>query len=244
MEPAQLWGVLAAFLRILPVCVALVAFTRSWIGASVALSLGLALAWGLSQPLAPPLATLGVCLAWALRELCLGAIVALCLGLPLLALSWGARLAEQATGVFGARAGPVATLYGVAALFLALQLGLHRSLLIGLRESWSVAPPLAAGFQARAFALGIAGLVLEALALGLALGLPLLVSVLLLDASLTLVARLMGSRGTASWAPALKGPLLVWLISLLLMPALLEVPSALRLSMRNLRELTQSVGRQ
>jgi flagellar biosynthesis protein FliR len=245
MTQAQLESVLVVFVRLLPLCLLLTSLTRGWVGASVALSLGLALAAGLAPGLAvPALPTLGAAALGALflRELCLGSLVALSLGLPLAAAGWSARFSELAALPGGARSGPIATLYGLAALFLALTLGAHRSLVVAFHESFLAAPPTNPVFHVQAFGLGVVRLVADALGLAVALGLPLLVSVLLLSASWALVARLLGQRGLDAWGASLKGPLFGLLAAVLIAPAVMEVPAALRTGLRVVRELTRSVG--
>jgi type III secretory pathway component EscT len=175
------------------------------------------------------------------RELCLGGVVALALLLPLSAAGWAPRFAEPSLGE--ARVGgPISTLYGLGAVLLSVELGLHRSLVIALHGSLLSAPPAAGTLDGAAFALGVARLVGEAFALALALGLPLLASLWLLDAALALVGRAVGQHPKPSLAGLVRGPLFVLLGTALALPILSEVPAALRVALRLARELARDVG--
>jgi flagellar biosynthesis protein FliR len=241
------WALLLT--RILPLCLLLVSLTRGVVGWAVSLSLGGALAAALSLGTVPasgfapavsaaPLAALLL----FVREFCLGGLVALALLLPLAAAGWAARFSEVAAGPWGTRPGPISTLYVLAAAFLCLTLGVHRSLVIGLHQSLSLAPLGGARFDGPAFGLGVVRLVGEAFALSFALGLPLLCSCLLIEASLALLKRLLGHGSTHALGPALSRPLFYLVAGGLLWPAVHEMPSALRVGSRLLRELTLRVA--
>ncbi len=246
LQPASLLPWTLLFARVLPLCLVLVGVTRRVLGWTVALSLGAALMAALSvgtplESAARTGADTSLLLLLA-RELCLGALVALALLLPLAAAGWAARFSELAAGPWGHRAGPLSTLYLLAATFLCLTLGIHRSLLIGLHESLRLAPLAASSFVGAEFGLGVVRLVGEAFALSFALGLPLLCSFLLIEAVLCMVRRLFGRGPGEAFGPALSRPLLYLLAAALLWPAVSEVPSALRHGMRLLRELTLRVA--
>jgi hypothetical protein len=230
------------FARALPLCVLLVRLSRGLLGWWVALSLGLSLAPGLALGLAPGAAPASwpAVLVALLRELCLGGLVALSLLLPVAAAGWAARFSEQAVGPWRGRpSGPIAAIYGLAAGFLCLELGLHRLLVIGLHESLLVAPPAVGAGLGLPFALGVVRLVATAVALAVALGLPLLACALLLEAGRELLGRLLGPASRAILWPSLTRPLLVLLAAGLLMPTISELPAALRVGLRLLRELTR-----
>lgn len=234
-----------AFVRALPLCLLAVKASRGLLGGSVALSLCLAFAVGLGSGVgAVPLDTLsaGELAARTLRELCLGSLVALALLTPLMAVSWAVRFSELAQGTALGRAGPLSTLYGLAALFLALTLGLHRSLLVGLAQSRLVAPSSVATFQPQVFAFGVVQLIGEALAFAVALGMPLLLSVLLLEATFALLARIFGRPSAQAWGPLFTRPLFVLVAGLLAVPLVARVPEALRVGLRLSRELAQRAG--
>ena len=78
----------------------------------------------------------------------------------------------------------------------------------------------------------------EALALSFALGLPLLCSCLLIEATFALLKRLLGPGSSHALGPALSRPLFYLVAAGLLWPAVTQMPSALRLGSRLLRELT------
>jgi flagellar biosynthesis protein FliR len=244
-DASELASVFWAFLRALPLGLLAVRASRGVIGVSVALSLCLALAVGLGSGVrALPLDALsaGELFARVLRELCVGSLVALSLLTPLMAVSWGVRFSELVQGTALGRAGPLSTLYGLSALFLALTLGLHRSLLVGLAQSRLVAPSAAATFHPEVFAFGVVQLVGEALAFAVALGMPLLLSVLLLEATFALLARLFGRPSAQAWGPLLARPLFVLIAGLLAVPLVARVPEALRVGLRLSRELAQRAG--
>ncbi|MFT3924685.1 MAG: flagellar biosynthetic protein FliR [Myxococcales bacterium] len=232
------------FARIFPLILLLVALSRGLVGWLVALSAGLALSVGLSLgvgPLPDPSALLrpASLVLSITRELCLGSLAALALLLPLAAFGWAARFSELAwSGVSRARSGPIATAYVLAALVLCLNLGLERSLVIGLQQSVLLAPPGRAGFDSAAFGLGVVRLVGEALALSLAVGLPLLCACLVVEAALALVRRGLGRAAGQAVGPALAQPLFLLLAAVLLWPAVVQAPAALRVGLRLLRELT------
>jgi flagellar biosynthesis protein FliR len=237
------WAFLLA--RILPLCLLLVGLSKGLLGWAVSFSLGGALAVALSlgtfpaggsSPLPPP--AVPTLLVLMLRELCLGSLVALALLLPLAAAGWAARFSEVAAGPWGTRPGPISTLYLLSAGFLCLTLGIHRSLVIGLHQSVSLAPLGSVSFDSADFGLGVVRLVGEAFGLSLALGLPLLCSCLLIEAGLALLKRVLGHGSQLALGPALSRPLFYLVLGGLLWPVVTEVPSALRHGSRLLRELT------
>jgi flagellar biosynthesis protein FliR len=241
------WACLLA--RILPLCLLLAKLTRNLLGWSVALSLAPALAAGLSLAVLPgpaSLSSLGGSLLPILiliaRELCLGSLVALALLLPVSAAGWAARFSEVAAGPWGMREGPISTLYVLAATYLSLTLGLHRSLLIGLHESMRLAPIASPSFASAEFGLGVVRLVADALVLSLALGLPLLCSCLLIESVLGLLRRVLGRASADALGASLSRPLFYLVASALLWPAVSQVPSALRHGARALRELTLRIA--
>lgn len=238
---------LLLFARVLPTSLLLGRLSRGIVGWTAALSLGLALAWGLSPGHVDPAArpALGaVSLSFALiRELCLGGIVGLAVLLPIAALGWTPRFAELSLGgpALG-RSGPISALFGLLSLFVALTLGAHRSLAIALHESLLTAPLLGAVFDARAFALGVAQLVSQAFGLALAIGLPLLLSLLVAEASLAALLRLFGRVGESAGASLFMAPLFVLLSAVLALPLVSRMPEALRVSLRLLRELVADIA--
>jgi|GEM_PF-4980355 len=227
--------------RVCPVCLLLLGLTRGIVGWPAALSLGLAMVAGLSvgQPLvAPPSADAVALLLLLARELCLGSLVGLALMLPIAAFGWAASFAERGQAPATPRAGPIATLYALGALFLCLSLGAHRSLVIGLHQSLSLAPPGQGRFDSAAFGLGVVRLVGEAMALAVALGLPLLCAWLVLEGGLALLQRVFGPAARHALGPALARPLSYLIAAGLLWPAVSQAPVALRVGLRLLRELT------
>jgi type III secretory pathway component EscT len=240
-------ALVAAFARAAPLCLLLTALSRGLLGASVAGSLGLSLALALApagavsagvEPTRGPIA-LALLL---LRELACGSLVALALLLPLAAIVWAVRFSELVASPFGQRSGPLAALYGLATGFLCLSLGLQRSLVIGLHESILLAAPASRPLNPAAFGLGVVQLVSEAFALALALGLPLLLSVSLVELGFALLRRSLGTAAQGVLGPSLRWPLLVLLGLGCLMPAVSEVPLALRAGLRLMRELIPRVA--
>ena len=110
--------------------------------------------------------------------------------------------------------------------------------MIGLHQSLSLAPLGSASFDSSDFGLGVVRLVGEAFGLSFALGLPLLCSCLLIEASLALLKRVLGHGPQLAFGPALSRPIFYLVAGGLLWPVVSEVPSALRHGSRLLRELT------
>ncbi len=230
--------------RLAPLGLGLSLFSRSLFGAAVSASLVLSLAVFFAPLAGPGAAALPslvgpTAVVLVLREFCLGTLVVLSLLLPLYALGLAGRFAEF-TSSLGSRlrSGPVATLYGLCAAALCLQLGLHRSLVLGLDASLRLAPLAAPPLNMQSWAFGVVQLVAASFALALSLGLALLLSTWLIEVGSSVFVRATGLSG-AAFGPALKGPVFLLLALGLLAPAVAEVPAALRVFQRLLRELTQ-----
>lgn len=239
---ALLWLV-----RLSPLWALLVWLSRGMFSGLVAASMVLALAVffvpvgaaTLSGSTVVPLVALGMSL---LRELCLGALVALAIGLPLWAAYAAARFSEQTSALgYAQAAGPIGLLYGLCAAALSLSLGVHRTLILALHGSLLSAPVQGPNFSGQAWVWGVVQLVGESFGLALALGIPLLFSVWLLEIACAIWLRV--GRAHGPLALGLKGPVFLLLALLLLAPLVAEVPAALRVFQRLLREVTQSVVR-
>lgn len=239
--------VLLLLARLAPLGICLAWFSRGLFGVTVSASLVLALAVFFAPDATVAHAHPG--LVWPLwlvsllREFCLGTLVALALSLPLVALSFAARFAEFTSSLgLRNRAGAITLLYALAVGSLCLSLGLHRSLVLALNESLQMAPLHGSGFSAQSWAMGVVQLVSTTLALSVALALPLLLSTWLLEVIFSVFSRVAGQTWFGAES-ALKGPLFVLLALGLLGPAVAEVPGALRVFHRLMRELTQSAVR-
>lgn len=230
--------------RVLPVSLVLASLTRGFVPREVALSLGLALAVALAPLAGTSLSAEGLVLAVALvRELCVGLVFALALGMALQASVWAvgmARPREARSPVFE----PLATAYGLCAAWLVVSLGGLRALVIGLGESFRDAGLGAARLDARAFALGVGQLAADAFATALGFGLPLVLALWLLDVGLALVARVIAPRTGASAAIGALGPLLALAAgALLLAPIVARSPVAVRAAIEAARALTRAFAR-
>ena len=113
--------------RVLPLGLALIAFTRGWVPTAVALSTCLALACALTPlaGVAPTWVSVGVLALWSLRELCIGAAFALALSLALIASGWAVRSSQAADARLAVE--PLSQAYVLCACWLVLSLGALRA---------------------------------------------------------------------------------------------------------------------
>jgi flagellar biosynthesis protein FliR len=228
--------------RVLPLGLALIAFTRGWLPSAVALSACLALTGALT-PLAgaaPTWVGVGVLALWSLRELCIGAAFALALGFALIASGWAVRSSQAADSRLAVE--PLSRAYVLCACWLVLSLGALRAVVIGLAESFRDAPLVGAPLVARTFALGSAQLAADALATAFGVALPLLVGVWLIELALALVARVL-APGSLALPPVLR-PLLVLAAVALALPSIVaRAPEAVRTAITAARALTRALAR-
>lgn len=148
--------------------------------------------------------------ALALRELLLGLVYALPLGLPLYAIEWSGTLSGRAFGAPGAdRALSSLLLTASAALFFAL--GGHRVALRMLAAELARAPLGQVATPGNAFALvgSAAALLADAFALALLLALPAIAALFLSELGVALASRGSGARSLPLLVPALRP--IVWL---------------------------------
>lgn len=237
---------LLVFARVLPLALVLASLSRALVPPAVALSASLALALAL-VPLAMPAATSAplshessAVLLGLLRELCIGGVFALSLGAALSALGWAVRM-SQGPGTLAA-VDPFARAYVLCAGYLVLSLGGLRALVIGLAESFRDAGLGGTKLDGRALALGAAQLVADALASALGFALPLLLGVWLLEASLGLIARVLG-QGALVGASLLRPLVFFFAAAALLVPVTSHAPEAVRAAIASARALTQALAR-
>jgi flagellar biosynthetic protein FliR len=209
-----------------------------------ALTLVIALcAWpAVSLPAAGlPLSPLALA-ALAARELLIGVVYALALGLPLRAFEWagalGGRFAAQSAG-----AEPFARLQLFAAVAAFFSLGGHRVAIAALADSVVRTPVgvLAAPADAGALALGSARMVADAVELALLLALPVAAAVVIAEIALSLSARAASASGLLLASAPLRAGLglaVIWmgaLLTLTLLPR--EIERGLAAAGRLLQEL-------
>lgn len=242
-SPSALWlPFLLVLARVLPLGLALLAFTRGWLPSAVALSACLALACALT-PLSGPAPTwvgVGELALWSLRELCIGATFALALGLALIASGWAVRASQSADTRLAIE--PLSQSYVLCACWLVLSLGAQRAVVIGLAESFRDAPLGGSRLVARTFALGSAQLAADALATALGVALPLLVAVWLIELVLALIARVL-APGSSTLVPVLRPLLVLLAVALALMPIVARAPEAVRSAISAARALTRALAR-
>jgi len=235
-------SLLLVLARILPVGFSLFAFTRGFVPREVALSLVLSLAVALA-PVAGasvPNAPLSLVLA-LVRQLCIGGVFALAIGMALSASAWAVRMAQPRSprAVPGE---PLATAYGLCASWLVLSLGGLRALVTGLGESFGDAGLTGTRLDARAFALGVGQLATDAFATALGFALPLVLALWLLELSLALAARVLAPRATGP-GEALAPLLSLVALALLLTPVVSRAPAGVRAAIVAARQLTRTFAR-
>jgi flagellar biosynthesis protein FliR len=233
------------FARVLPLGAALIVFTRGWIPSAVAISLCLALSCALT-PLAgeaPTWVSVGALALWLLRELCIGGAFALALSLALIASGWAVRLSQGPESRLAVA--QLSQSYVLYACWLALSLGAQRAVLIGLAESFRDAPLAGTTLGVRAFALGSAQLVADALVTAIGVALPLLVSVWLIELTCSLIVRVLapGALATTALQPVLRPLVLLAALALLLGPVAGQAPDAVRAAIVAARTLTRALAR-
>jgi type III secretory pathway component EscT len=202
-----------------------------WLGLAVAL----ALAAGLIAGTPPVLLETS---AWALsagvlREVLVGLAFASAALLPLLVLRASVRLAE---GECAGERAPLSTLYALAACALTLSLGGLRGYVQALSQSLVILP-LGVLRPTRAALLHETQLIVaQAIGAAIALGLPLVTAIWLLDLTLSLVLRLAHSSEKAETSP-LRRALVLGVLGLLCAPWVSRLPELLRAALRAAREL-------
>jgi flagellar biosynthesis protein FliR len=240
---AESWlaGALLSGARVLPVCGFAAVLSGGVIPWPVAMSLALALTAAFVRPLAglpldPRLVGAG------LRELGLGFAFALAALLPIAALGWAARLAEHTVlGLAGRKGSPLARLYGLVAVLTFVSLSGHRALVMGLSASLRDVPLGALSLDASALSFGAAAFVADAFGFAFALAIPLLLSLWVAGALVSLAARALGTG--AGLDGSLRAPLYALLAGLLLAPLAARTPDAMRAGLSAARAAIAHIGR-
>lgn len=133
----------------------------------------------------------------AMRELTVGLLLGLAIGLPLHAMGWSGQLIDtwrgasnaQSVGVSGESTSPLGAFMFAFSLALFFALGGHRLALMALADAWSSTPVASAGDGFTSSALGAARLTADALALAVSVAAPAAVALLLLELGMGLVGR-------------------------------------------------------
>lgn len=184
--------------RIGPVVVVTPFFSTRGGPATLRLALLLALTL-VFAPIARAHATLptGPAGLYALRELAIGTAWAIAVAVPFHAMDVAGRLADLARGASlaeviapttGDRTSPLGDLLSLAAVAAFFALGGHRAAMLGLAASLEQAPIGALSADGR-FGVEAARIVASSLTLGVALALPVLVTLVVVEIGLGLVAR-------------------------------------------------------
>jgi type III secretory pathway component EscT len=232
------WALLAA--RIAPSGCLLSLLSRGAVPAWLGLGFALAIAAGLA-PSVPPALVAGppqALLAAGLRELCVGFAFASAALVPLfgLRLAVGFSVGERSTD----RA-PLSTLYVLAALAVTLALGGLRAYVKAFWQSL-VELPLAAITQPSRLLEETQSIVAQALSVALALGLPLLSAIFLLDLTLSLSLRVAHSESKLE-SSALRRALVLGLCVLLCAPLASRMPELVRAALIEARAVALRLGK-
>jgi type III secretory pathway component EscT len=206
-----------------------------WLGFAFALALSAGLATGLS-PVLVASAPAALLLAIA-RELAVGLLFAVAALIPFFALGAGIRLVESEPG----QPTPLSTLYTLAAAALTLSLGGLRAYVKALSESLRVLPLAAPHFTRSQLLDETVAMVTQAINAALALGLPLLTAVWLLDLCLSLALRVAHAGERTDKLP-LRRALVLGLLSLVCAPWLSRLPELTRGALHGARALLVRLG--
>lgn len=226
LAPPELALSLLLFARVAPSTVLLALLARGalpiWLGLGFALALALGLAAGMAPPALPsaPAWWLG---AFA-RELCVGLCFAGAALVPFFGLKLGLAFALREP--LSERAS-FATLYLVAAAALTLSLGGLRAYVQALSGSLAILPLVGAGLPRASLLDETQAIVGQAIEIALALGLPLLAALWLLDLCLALVARVLHGREKVEALPVRRA-LALGLFVLLCAPWASRLPELTR----------------
>jgi len=239
----ELLQALLVWARVLPLGLALSTFSRALVPSAVGLSLTLALAAALipAAGAGPELLGVAALVLALLRELAIGATFALALALALLSIPWAVSLSAGAEMLAPLRR-TLETPYALCAGWLVLSLGAARAIVTGLAESFRDAPLAGAVLSTRAFALGAAQLVTDAVATAFGFALPLLVALWLMSFTLAALRRALLPSALAQ-QPAVAGLLATLAAALLLVPIASRAPEAVRHAIEVARLLTRGFAR-
>lgn len=233
-----------ALARSLPLCLLLPLGARD-IPRAIALSLWLALAcllYGFSSP-APSAVALQELVPALLYELGVGALFAAACAVPFVALQWSGQLAHATLLLRGAaELGPVGTLFRLAGLNVFFLLGGARALCVALVSSLEDVPLGAAHFANASLFAAFAQLLVDLGGVMLAMALPLVLSVWIVELGLAMLARASGHVFVATQAPA-RLLLAIALLGLTFTPVVDAFPTAVRDAMENARALIRALSR-
>lgn len=225
--PAELSGALLVAARILPSGLVVSLASRGGVPLWLGLGLALAIAAGLLGDVPAPQALDHARLLSALpRELCLGLVFASAVATPFFALGAGVRFVAGRNEP-ASLSPPLRTLYLLSALALTLSLGGLRAYARALSDSLRSLPIAAAALNREQLLAETQTIVTQALAAALALGLPLLSALWLLDLTLALVQRVVHATGKVELSPLRRGCLLL-LLALLCAPLVSRMPELVR----------------
>jgi flagellar biosynthesis protein FliR len=207
-----------------------------WLG----LGFALALAAGLSAGL-PPAPLVNAPLAWLsalARELCVGLAFASAALVPWLGLSGGVGLSLRSPPELRAT---FRTLYVLAAAALTLSLGGLRAYVKALSASFALLPLSAPSLRRAALLAETQAIVAQAIEVALALGIPLLMALWLLDLCLALVQRVAHAREkTEAWP--LRQALALGLLVLLCAPWATRLPELTRVALGAAHAVLRRLG--
>jgi type III secretory pathway component EscT len=209
----------------------------SWLGLGCALALAAGLGAGL-PPVSLSLAPFAVSAA-ILRELCLGFSFAFAALLPFFALSGGIGLVEREPSVERA---PFRALYLLAGAALTLSLGGLRAYARALSESLRVLPLATANLSRVALLAQTQLIVAQAIGVAIALALPLLTALWLLDLCLALVQRVAHGESKTEVLPVRRA-LSLGLLVLLCAPLASRLPELTRAALNAANELLLRLAR-
>jgi type III secretory pathway component EscT len=209
----------------------------SWLGLGFALALAAGLGTGL--PPVPVAHAPFAVLAAIFRELCVGLAFAGAALLPFFALSGGLALVEREPN---AERAPFRSLYLLAATALTLSLGGLRAYARALSESLRVLPLATASLSRGALLAETQAIVAQAIHVAIALALPLLSALWLLDLCLALVQRVAHGESKIDALPVRRA-LLLGLLVLLCAPLASRLPELTRAGLNAAHDLLLRLAR-
>jgi len=232
-----------ALARCLPLGLLMPLFARE-VPRAISLSLWLALS-ALLYGFSGPVEALHGYALWkaALSELGIGTIFGAACAAPFVAIAWTGQLSQASLLLRSpAESGPVTTLFRLAALNLFFMLGGQRALCAALISSLEDVPLGLSRFGAEPFLGSVAQLMVDVCATMLAFGLPLVLTLWIVDFGMALVARASGhNQYVAAKAPArfVAG---VLVLALSFTPVIDAFPGAVRDAMQSARSLIRALA--
>ncbi len=176
-------------------------------------------------------------------ELAVGLVFALACAVPFFALQWTGQLSQTVVLLrANVEAGPLTSLFRLAALNVFFMLGGHRALSAALLASLDDVPLGVSSLRTGPLSLGLSQLAVDALALSLSLALPLLLTLWIIDVGLGLLGRIWGQSGLLLQQSALRTALALGVLALTFTPVIDAFPLAIRQGIETARSLLRAIA--